>query len=203
MRPNQQMLEAKNFRSLIQLCVLLLSLIASSLAAPQADKEKKEVEKGEPKAADARNLINVTGVVRCDKPEPAYSLEVPDRPGHALRLAKRKCTWTEPMVVKGAKSKDGIAIEFPEQMEGTLHTHGFEVDTYDNGDKVTWKSMGTIDGVKGPAAAKGRWSLMSGTGKMNGIKGGGSYDGKLDANDVLTLEFEGVYDPSDMQAEKK
>jgi hypothetical protein len=204
MRRDQRMFEAKNFHSVIQLAVVLLLLMASSLAQAPADKDKeKETEKTGAKNEATRNLINVTGAVRCDKPDPAYSMEVPDRPGHALKLAKRKCTWTEPMVVNGVKSKDGIAIEFPEQMEGTLHTHGFEVDTYDTGEKVTWKSMGTIDGVKGPAAAKGRWSLMSGTGKLQGIKGGGSYEGKLDANDVLTLEFEGVYDPSDMQAEKK
>ena len=118
-------------------------------------------------------------------------------------LAKRKCSWTEPMEVLGAKSKDGIAVEFPEQMEGLLHSHGFEVDTYDNGEKLTWQYMGTIYGEKGPANCKGRWSLMRGTGKFKGIKGGGSYEGKLGADGVLQLEFEGVYDPSEIAGEKK
>ena len=44
---------------------------------------------------------------------------------------------------------------------------------------------------------------MRGTGKFKGIKGGGTYEGKLEAEDVLTVEFEGVYDPSEMVAEKK
>jgi hypothetical protein len=44
---------------------------------------------------------------------------------------------------------------------------------------------------------------MRGTGKFKGIKGGGSYEGRLEAGDVLTLEFEGVYDPSEMVGEKK
>jgi hypothetical protein len=60
-----------------------------------------------------------------------------------------------------------------------------------------------VEGERGPAEANGRWSLMRGTGKFKGIKGGGSYEGKLAADDVLTLEFEGVYDPSEMEAEKK
>ena len=198
------MFEARKFRSLTQLPLLLWLLIASSLVAQESPAEKeKEREKAAGKNAVASKLINVKGSVRCDKPDPAYAIEVPDRPAHALRLAKRKCTWTEPMVVRGARSKDGIAIEFPEQMEGALHTHGFEVDSYDNGEKLTWQSRGTVDGEKGPADAKGRWSLMRGTGKFKGIKGGGSYEGKLGADDVLTLEFEGVYDPSDMGAEKK
>jgi len=84
-----------------------------------------------------------------------------------------------------------------------LHAHGFEVDTYDNGEKVTWQSRGTVFGEKGPAKSTGRWSLMRGTGKFKGIKGGGTYEGKLEADDVLTLEFEGVYDPSEMVGEKK
>ena len=88
-------------------------------------------------------------------------------------------------------------------MEGTLHAHGFEVDTFDNGEKVTMQTMGQVLAEKGPATAKGRWSLMRGTGKFKGIKGGGSYGGKLEADDVLTLEFEGVYDPSEMVGEKK
>ncbi len=180
---------------------LLLISNSISLVAQESPPEKAKDKSA--RNAAASKLINVTGSVRCDKPDPAYSIDVPDRPGHALRLAKRKCTWTEPMVVLGAKSKDGIAIEFPEQMEGKLHTHGFEVDTYDSGEKLTWKSMGTVDGIKGPADVKGRWSLMRGTGKFKGIIGGGTYEGKLGADDVLTLEFEGVYDPSEMESGKK
>jgi hypothetical protein len=60
-----------------------------------------------------------------------------------------------------------------------------------------------VQGEKGPAESRGRWSLMRGTGKFKGIKGGGSYEGKLAADDVLTLELEGVYDPSEMVGEKK
>ncbi|MFZ0687751.1 MAG: hypothetical protein WAM89_19565 [Terriglobales bacterium] len=168
--------------------------------AQSNDKKEKE---SKPAASGGANLIKVEGKIRCDKPDPAYAIDVPDRPGHALMLAKRKCVWTEPMTIMGAKSKDGVAVEFPEKMEGRLHTHGFEVDTFDNGEKITWQSMGSVAGVNGPADASGRWSLMRGTGKFKGIKGGGTYEGKLDAGDVLVLELEGVYDPSEMAGEKK
>jgi hypothetical protein len=181
--------------------LLALSLLAT---AQNKDKDKDDKDKDSKKATvGGSNLIKVEGKIRCDKPDPAYSIEVPDRPGHALMLAKRKCMWTESMEILGAKSKDAVAVEFPEKMEGRFHTHGFEVDTYDNGEKVTWQSMGTVDGEKGPATANGRWSLMRGTGKFKGIKGGGSYEGKLEADGVLVLELEGVYDPSQMVGEKK
>ncbi len=195
------MFQVRSFRARIPYYFLLLPLLVSSVCvrAQESEKEKDKAEKN----ASGRKLVDVKGSVRCAKPDPSYAIEVPDRPGHALKLAKRKCTWAEPMVIMGARSKDGIAVEFPEQMEGTLHTHGFEVDTYDTGEKITWQSRGTVEGEKGPAEAKGRWSMMRGTGKFKGIKGGGSYEGKLGADDVLILEFEGVYDPSEMEAEKK
>jgi hypothetical protein len=77
------------------------------------------------------------------------------------------------------------------------------VDTLDNGEKLTWQSMGRVLAEKGPATTNGRWSLMRGTGKFKGIKGGGTYEGKLDADDVLMLDLEGVYDPSEIVGEKK
>ncbi len=198
------MFDVRNFRPRSQIyLLLLLSLIAFSglTAAQDRDRDKddkeKESKKGNP------NFVKVEGKVRCDKPDPAYSIDVPDRPGHALMISRRKCTWTEPMLILGAKTQDGVSVSFAEKSEGMLHSNGFETDTLDNGEKLTWKSMGQVLAEKGPATATGRWSLMRGTGKFKGIKGGGSYEEKLDADDVLVLELEGVYDPSEMVGEKK
>ncbi len=194
------MLEVRKFRPRPQIYLPLL-LVALSVLATAQDKDKddkeKESKKGNP------NFVKVEGKVRCEKPDPAYSIEVPDRPGHALMIARRKCTWTEPMLILGAKTKEGVAVGYSEKSEGMLHVSGFETDTLDNGEKLTWKSMGQVLAEKGPAMATGRWSLMRGTGKFKGIKGGGSYEEKLDADDVLVLELEGVYDPSEIVGEKK
>jgi len=197
------MLDVRKTRTLPRYFLLLVALSVLMTAQNKDDKDKDKDEKDSKKASGGANLIKVEGKVRCDKPDPAYSIDVPDRPGHALLLAKRKCSWTEPMEVMGAKSKSGVAVEFPEKMEGMLHTHGFEVDTYDNGEQVTWQSMGMVYLERNPVTSHGRWSLMRGTGKFKGIKGGGTYEGKLDANNVLTLEFEGVYDPSGVAGQKK
>lgn len=188
---------------------VLIALTALSIFAGAQDidkdkgKEKAADKKEDSKKAAASNFIKIEGKVRCDKPEPTYSIEVPDRAGHALELAKRKCTWTEPMELRGAKTKTRVAVSFTEKMESALHVHSFEVDTFDDGDKVTMQSQGQVLAEKGPVSTKGRWSYMRGTGKFKGIKGGGTYEGKLEADDVLTLELDGVYDPSDMVGEKK
>jgi len=195
------MIDVRKFRALLHILYLLSLLAAFSISTTAQDKDKddkeKESKKGNP------NFVKVEGKVRCDKPDPAYSIEVPDRPGHALMITKRKCTWTEPMSFMGAKTKDGVAVAFAEKSEGMLHVNGFETDTLDNGEKLTWKTLGQVLAEKGPATATGRWSLMRGTGKFKGIKGGGSFEEKIDANDVLVLEMEGVYDPSEMVGEKK
>jgi len=202
------MFDVRKFRPRTHLHCLVLFLFALSILATAQNKDKDE-DKGkekESKKADATgggNFVKVEGKVRCAKPDPAYSIEVPDRPGHALMISKRKCTWTEPMLIMGAKTKEGVAVGYAEKSEGMLHVSGFETDTLDNGEKLTWKSMGQVLAEKGPATATGRWSLMRGTGKFKGIKGGGSYEEKLDADDVLVLELEGVYDPSEIVGEKK
>jgi len=148
-------------------------------------------------------LTKAEGRMHCSKPEPAYSIEVPDRSGHALMLAHRKCTWTEPMTVFGAKTKKGISVDFTERMEGALHMHGFEVDTLDNGEKLTLRMMTQILATKGPVELRGRWSFMRGTGKVKGIQGGGTYEGKLEADNSLSLHLEGVYAPEEKAGDKK
>jgi hypothetical protein len=193
------MLDVRKFRPRLQIYLFLLLVAFSALTIAQ-DKDKDDKEKESKKGNT--NFVNVEGKVRCDKPDPAYSIEVPDRPGHALMIARRTCTWTEPMLILGAKTKNGVAVSFAEKSEGMLHSNGFETDTLDNGEKLTWKSMGQVLAEKGPATATGRWSLMRGTGKFKGIKGGGSYEEKLDADDVLIFELEGVYDPSEIIGEK-
>lgn len=186
--------------------VLFVFALSGWGSAQDKDNDKEKVagnNKEEKEAKGGGNFVKVKGKLRCDRPDPEYSIDVPDRPGHALVLGKRKCMWTEPMVLLGAKTKTGEADSFTERMEGTLHIHSFEVDTLDDGEKLTWQSQGQVLAEKGPVSSKGRWSLMRGTGKFKGIKGGGTYEGTLEADDVLTLELEGVYDPSDMVGEKK
>ena len=181
------------------LCLLAMSIFVN---AQDKDKDQAKNKDSNSKKASA-NYIKVDGKMHCDKPETEHSIEVPDRPGHVLMLTKRKCTWTETMSIKGAKTKEGAAVDFVEKMEGVLHGHGFQTDSLDNGDKLTWQSQGQVLAEKGPATSKGRWSLMRGTGSLKGIKGGGTYEGDMAADGALTLEFEGVYDPSEMVGEKK
>ena len=190
------------FRSLFfSFFFAILLLFFASMALAQATKEINPEPKSGAEGLTG-NMVSVEGDVHCAKPDKEYAIEVPDRPGHALIISERKCTWSEPLKILNAHTKDGVAIHFTEKMEGELHMHGFEVDTLDDGEKLTFRSMGEVLGEKGPATTKGRWSYMRGTGKYKGIKGGGTYEGKMDADGGLTLKLEGVYVPAEMAAEK-
>jgi hypothetical protein len=180
--------------------VLVLFCFSALLLAQETQKEKDQ-DQGEPGITG--NTVKVTGSVHCSKPDPVDVIEVPDRSGHELMLSRRKCVWSAPLAILDAKTKNGISVIFTEKMEGTLHMHGYEVDTLDSGDTVTMRTMCQVTTDKGPANIKGRWSFMRGTGKFKGIKGGGVFKGKLEANDGLTLELEGVYVPAEMTGAKK
>jgi hypothetical protein len=185
------------------LCLQILLVFACSQFLSAQEKQIETENERSKEQEYSGNLTKVEGRLHCNKPEPAYAIEVPDRSGHALMLGHRKCTWTEPLEVFGAKTKDGVFTDFTERMEGSLHMHGFEVDTLDSGEKLTMRMMNQILAVKGPADMRGRWSFMRGTGKFKGIKGGGNYEGKLDADNGLTLHFEGVYEPQEKADNKK
>jgi hypothetical protein len=176
---------------------LLISLNIQSYGQAEKQKPGKDEEKGE---VFSGNVVNIEGEIRCAKAEPSYAIDVPDRSGHSLSLSHRKCEWTKPWAIAGVKTKTGVAVGFAEKMEGVLHQHGFEVDTLDNGDQVTMRTMGQTPDAKGPVEGRGRWSFMRGTGKFKGIKGGGSYESKVAADDTLTMHLEGVYVPAEMAA---
>ena len=187
----------------VVLALPILTLAQSKDNDNDKDKDRKENGSNKSFTTGAANLIKLEGKVHCEKPAPEYSIEVPDRPGHVLTIAERKCAWIQPMIIMGAKTKDGVAVSFTEKMEGTLHIHEFETYTFDNGAKLTMQTMGQVLAEKGPVDSNGRWSLMRGTGKFEGIKGGGTYAGKLDANNVLILDFDGVFDSTEMPGEIK
>jgi hypothetical protein len=181
----------------------LFLLVIFSIALIAQEKDKDKLAGKDAKEKPAPGQVKVEGKVHCGKPEPAHSLDVPDRSGHALMIEQRKCSWSEPLTILDGKTKDGVAVSFTEKMEGSLHHHGFEVDTLSDGEKLTMQTMSQIPAEKGPAEFRGRWGFMRGTGKYKGIKGGGTFQGKLDADNGFTLDLEGIYEPAAMAGATK
>ena len=136
-----------------------------------------------------------SGSVQCAKPDPSYSVEVGDHPGHIYALGKVACTWTKPMEIGGITTKDGIDVAFQEFHGSKSTDNGSHWSTMSNGDKTFVQFHGTtmLDKDGKPQSTSGHWSYTGGTGKMKGIKGKGTYVGKPNADGSVIYDVEGEY----------
>jgi hypothetical protein len=145
-------------------------------------------------AASASAQTKLSGKVHCAKADPDYSIEVGDQPGHILSARKAACTWTEGMEIAGLKVKAAQDVATGEVTGATARDTGYHVATMDNGDKYTVRFNGTAMMAKDKTGAiTGKWTFVSGTGKLKGIKGGGTYKGTAAADGSADVNVEGDY----------
>jgi hypothetical protein len=145
-------------------------------------------------AASAGAQTKLTGKVHCAKADPAYSIEVGDKPGHLLTARKSACTWTEATEIAGLKVKSAQDVATGEADGAAMHDAGYHVATMDNGDTYAVRFTGNATGAKDKTAAiTGKWTFVSGSGKLKGIKGGGTYKGTGAADGSADVEVEGDY----------
>lgn len=142
----------------------------------------------------ANAQTKITGKALCSKPETNYSIDVGDSTGHTLMLQKATCKWTMPIEIEGMHSQDGIDVTSADSMGSTISERGYHVATMDSGDKFFVRYQGTIKANKeGTAAFEGKWTFVNGTGRLKGIKGGGTYKGTGSADGSGNIEVEGEY----------
>ena len=136
----------------------------------------------------------ISGTVKCGKPDQQQKIDVGDKPGHAFAVSQGKCTWTKPMQIAGIQTHDDVGTGTEEITSTSSHAQGCVVGTMSNGDKFTVRTQ-EVDVLKdgNPQSASGTWKFVSGSGKMKGIKGGGKYTGKPDADGNMVFQVEGEY----------
>jgi hypothetical protein len=134
----------------------------------------------------------ISGTVQCSKPDQQQSMDVGDHPNHSFNIEQGKCTWTQSLEIAGAKSKEDSYTSFSEVNGKMSHTHGYVVGTWDSGDKTTVRTQGAMPMSGGkPVSESGTWTFVSGTGKLKGIKGRGTYQAKPEGeNMIVTVEGE-------------
>ena len=135
-----------------------------------------------------------SGTIDCDKADPMHAIQIPDRQGFAYVLGQYKCTWTKPISIEGIESKDLVNINFAEVMGTSGRITSTGVTYYTNGDKGYTRSTGTRD--EKVMTSSGKWTFTLGTGKLRGIKGGGTYTCKMKSAEPgagYTCDVEGEY----------
>ena len=135
----------------------------------------------------------ISGKAHCPKAD-MNSADVGDKPGHMLMLQKVTCTYSTPLEIAGAKNKAALEVFTTEMSAATAHDTGYETATLDNGDKYTVRWSGTTKMNKDNSGTnEGKWAFVGGTGKLKGVKGGGTYKGTSAADGSSDFEVEGDY----------
>jgi hypothetical protein len=143
-------------------------------------------------AAGLSAQTKASGACQC-KGDPASPVALTDMPNHSFAVGKAQCTWTN-FVVAGGQAKDGTSTDLDEISGDTISVRGYHVATMTNGD--TWvakyEGSGKLKDGK-PVSGEGTWSFTSGTGKLKGIKGKGTYKGAANADGSMTYQVDGEY----------
>jgi hypothetical protein len=146
----------------------------------------------------------ISGTVKCGKPDQFQKIDVGDKPGHAFAVSQAKCTWTKPIDLGGAQTKDDVGTDSLEITDSGAETNGYVVGTLTSGDKIFVRTQGKDTKKDGkPESTAGTWSFAGGTGKVEGLKGGGTFTGKPDSEGNFLIEVKGQYSLAKKQAKKK
>ena len=136
----------------------------------------------------------ISGTVECGKPDKVDALKLSDGPNHFFVVSQGKCTWTTPLAIAGTESKDDVATVFKEVRANRDHLRGYVTDTTASGDQFTYRLLGDQVLTEGKTESeKGKWTITTGTGKLKGLKGKGTYTGKLHG-DQMVFHVEGEYE---------
>lgn len=136
----------------------------------------------------------ISGQITCAKAEINDSADVGDAAGHALMLQKASCQWPKPFRIAGLSSGASTDVSTLDARGNVLQQRGYNTSTMSNGDKVTVRYQGVIRAKQdGSATLSGTWTYLSGTGKLRGIRGGGTYQGTGATDGSGTLTVVGEY----------
>ena len=143
-------------------------------------------------AASALAQTKSSGTAQC-KPDPPAPVPIGDTAGHAFSIDKAQCTWTG-FAIGGVPYKDGVSISMNEVDGDKSISTGNHIATLANGDKTNARFQGTgvlKDGKL--VSASGTWTFASGTGKLKGIKGKGTFKGTPNPDGTVTYQVDGEY----------
>jgi quercetin dioxygenase-like cupin family protein len=136
----------------------------------------------------------ISGTIVCDPAHQEHSLPVEGRPHHSYVVNQTKCTWTEPWMIAGVASAQGVGTGTVEDHGGVSFSSGTYVDTMENGDKAYYDYSFKTKIKDGKATISGhKWELLGGTGKMKGRKGKGGCDATMQEDGTVVYECEGKY----------
>jgi len=119
-------------------------------------------------------------------PEQVRVMRLSDQANHFFVMSQGKCHWTKPIDIAGTKTQSDEATVTKEVHGNEAHVNGYVTETTASGDKFSYHIQGeqAIDHGK-TVSEHGRWTIVSGTGKLKGLRGKGAYNGKLHGKSMV------------------
>jgi hypothetical protein len=117
-----------------------------------------------------------------------HPIKVDDEEGHIIAVFENKVVYTDSDTgEKSVGRTTGILDMNMKTGKGTMR--GYAVRTFPNGDKY----IGTWEGKPvGEGHTQGTYTIINGTGSLEGLKGEGTWDSRSLAQGVTFVEYEGV-----------
>jgi hypothetical protein len=111
-----------------------------------------------------------------------------------LAVGRAQCVWTG-FEVAGQPSKSGISTDLEEITgDSVASVRGYFVSTMLAGDTTTVRYQGSSKMKDGKfVSGEGTWTYTSGTGKLKGIKGKGTYKGTPNSDGTVSYKVDGEY----------
>ncbi len=123
-------------------------------------------------ASSANAQTKASGTCEGGAADSSYAIQIPDQEGSSFEVTNSKCTWTKSFTVAGIESTHNETVNFTETTGTSFQGIGTGTTYYKNGDKTFHRSTGTYDPKTMITTFK--WIYIGGTGKFQGIKGGGT-----------------------------
>ena len=118
-----------------------------------------------------------------------HGLEIPDIPGHILRMVEIRVTWPDggAPTIQGEKVVEAISRGMSDLIAGNGLAHGYTMWRFENSDQAFQQYEDSVQSVVNPDQSKkvtfvGTYVMTGGTGKLKGIKGVGRFSGRADFN---------------------
>jgi hypothetical protein len=121
-------------------------------------------------------------------------MEVRDRGRHTMVLSQRVCTWSQPLKIEGAFSREDVLYLFTDAREDGGRETGYNTLVMSNGDRIFMHYAGFLKGnSRKQASGVGTFALSGGTGRFRGIYGNGTSTSHSAADGKMTVRIDGQY----------
>jgi len=127
-------------------------------------------------ASSAIAQTKASGTCEGGAADSSYAIQIPDQEGSSFEVVKFKCKWTKSFTLEGIESTHNEGVTFIETTGTSAQFISSGNTYYKNGDRTSWRYTGTYDPKT--KISTGKWTYVGGTGKFQGIKGGGTASSK-------------------------